>query len=195
MISGERILITGAGGSIGQEMVQQILNNDPDSVLCVDKSEIALFDLQFLVLNQHKNREKAVLKILDITDEDSLIYTFETFKPSLVFHAAAHKHVHFMENQPEEALRNNYFASVTLMRLAQQYSVRRFVLISTDKAINPSGVMGATKRLSELAMQQIQSESKSEPVLLLFDLEMSWDHLEVWLIFSKSKLRRVVRSR
>lgn len=161
LISGERILITGAGGSIGQEMVQQILNNDPDSVLCVDKSEIALFDLQFLVLNQHKNREKAVLKILDITDEDSLIYTFETFKPSLVFHAAAHKHVHFMENQPEEALRNNYFASVTLMRLAQQYSVKRFVLISTDKAINPSGVMGASKRLSELAMQQIQSEHEN----------------------------------
>ena len=162
LLSGERILVTGAGGSIGQEIVRQILDYEPDEVLCIDKSEMAIFDLSFSVLNQHENGAKSIVRILDITNEAALLNCFQSFKPTLVFHAAAHKHVHFMEDQPDEALRNNYFASVYMMRLAKQFLVKRFVFISTDKAINPTSVMGASKRLSELAMQRIQAEPDNQ---------------------------------
>tara|TARA_B100001778_G_C18598598_1_gene636035 strand:- start:1302 stop:3167 length:1866 start_codon:yes stop_codon:yes gene_type:complete len=162
MISGERILVTGAGGSVGQELVSQILKNEPEKVLCIDQSEMAIFNLNFSVLRQEPLKSKVETCILDIAQKDYLEHQIRQFKPTLIFHAAAHKHVNLMEDQPEEALRNNYFASIELMRLASQCAVKKFILISTDKAVNPTSVMGVSKRLAELGLQKLQSEPNNK---------------------------------
>ena len=162
LISKQRIMVTGAGGSIGKELVSQMLDYHPEQLLCLDQSEMAIFDLNFTVLNNSTDEGRISVKVLDITDEESLRHCFEIFKPTLIFHAAAHKHVNLMEDQPDEALRNNYFASVQLMRLSKEFLVDRFILISTDKAINPTSVMGVTKRMAELAMQKIQVDPENK---------------------------------
>ena len=156
MLTGQRILVTGAGGSIGKELVAQILEHDPESLLCIDKSELSIFDLNFSLLDEHTLKDRVKTCILDITQSDYLKHHLSDFKPTIIFHAAAHKHVNLMEDQPEEALRNNFFASIKLMELACELSVDRFIFISTDKAINPTSVMGVSKRLAEIAMQKIQ---------------------------------------
>ncbi|MGB0375538.1 MAG: polysaccharide biosynthesis protein [Opitutales bacterium] len=156
MLTGQRVLITGAGGSIGRELVAQILEHDPEALLCIDKSELAIFDLKFALLENHSLKDRVKTCILDITQSDYLKHHLSDFKPTIIFHAAAHKHVNLMEDQPEEALRNNFFASIKLMELASELSVGRFIFISTDKAINPTSVMGVSKRLAEIAMQKIQ---------------------------------------
>lgn len=156
MLVGHRVLVTGAGGSIGKELVAQILEHDPESLLCIDKSELAIFDLNFSLLENHSLKSRVQTRILDITQSNYLRHHVSEFKPTIIFHAAAHKHVNLMEDQPEEALRNNFFASIKLMELASELSVERFIFISTDKAINPTSVMGVSKRLTEIAMQKIQ---------------------------------------
>jgi FlaA1/EpsC-like NDP-sugar epimerase len=157
MLVGHRVLVTGAGGSIGKELVAQILEHDPESLLCIDKSELAIFDLNFSLLENHSLKSRVQTRILDITQSNYLRHHVSEFKPTIIFHAAAHKHVNLMEDQPEEALRNNFFASIKLMELANELSVERFIFISTDKAINPTSVMGVSKRLTEIAMQKIQA--------------------------------------
>jgi FlaA1/EpsC-like NDP-sugar epimerase len=156
MLVGHRVLVTGAGGSIGKELVAQILEHDPESLLCIDKSELAIFDLNFSLLENYSLKSRVQTRILDITQSNYLRHHVSEFKPTIIFHAAAHKHVNLMEDQPEEALRNNFFASIKLMELASELSVERFIFISTDKAINPTSVMGVSKRLTEIAMQKIQ---------------------------------------
>lgn len=156
MLVGHRVLVTGAGGSIGKELVAQILEHDPESLLCIDKSELAIFDLNFSLLENHSLKSRVQTRILDITQSNYLRHHVSEFKPTIIFHAAAHKHVNLMEDQAEEALRNNFFASIKLMELASELSVERFIFISTDKAINPTSVMGVSKRLTEIAMQKIQ---------------------------------------
>ncbi len=156
MVSGKRILVTGAGGSIGRELVAQILEYTPDALLCIDQVEIAIFTLQQEVLQPFDTQDIAQTLILDICQTDALESVFTRFKPEIIFHAAAHKHVGFMESQPAEALRNNFFATVELTRLASKFQVGQFIFISTDKAINPSSVMGASKRLAELALLKQQ---------------------------------------
>ena len=156
MLVGHRVLVTGAGGSIGKELVAQILEHDPESLLCIDKSELAIFDLNFSLLENHSLKSRVQTRILDITQSNYLRHHVSEFKPTIIFHAAAHKHVNLMEDQPEEALRNNFFASLKLMELASELSVERFIFISTDKAINPTSVMGVSKRLTEIATQKIQ---------------------------------------
>jgi FlaA1/EpsC-like NDP-sugar epimerase len=124
--------------------------------LCIDKSELAIFDLNFSLLENHSLKSRVQTRILDITKSNYLQHHVSEFKPTIIFHAAAHKHVNLMEDQPEEALRNNFFASIKLMELASELSVERFIFISTDKAINPTSVMGVSKRLTEIATQKIQ---------------------------------------
>ena len=162
MLSGQRILITGAGGSIGRELVAQILEHDPESLFCIDKSELAIFDLKFSLLDDHILKDRVKTCILDITESDYLKQHLSDFKPTIIFHAAAHKHVNLMEGQPKEALRNNFFGSIKLMELSCEFSVDRFIFISTDKAINPTSVMGVSKRLAEIAMQKIQVKEAVE---------------------------------
>jgi FlaA1/EpsC-like NDP-sugar epimerase len=157
MISGETVMVTGAGGSIGRELTRQIVDWNPARVILVDQSELALFELE-LFLGDSADRERSHYIVADIADGAHMQSLLEQFRPGILFHAAAHKHVHFMEAQPAEALRNNFIATAHLARLAQAAAVQRFILISTDKAIHPTSVMGASKRLAELAIAACQQE-------------------------------------
>jgi len=157
MLRGKRVLVTGAGGSIGQELVAQILKFSPSALICVDQAEIAIFDLQQNILNDADPSETEVTTlVLDLQNETPLETLFAHHAPQIVFHAAAHKHVSLMEAQPGEALRNNFLVTETLARITSQHGAERFILISTDKAINPTSVMGATKRMAELTLTAVQ---------------------------------------
>jgi FlaA1/EpsC-like NDP-sugar epimerase len=159
MLEGKRVLVTGAGGSIGRELVAQIMSYSPAALHCVDQTEIAIFNLQQEVLSiPHEKGFTAETTILDVCVTDDVAELFERFKPEVIFHAAAHKHVNLMEDQPSEALKNNFFATAGLVAEASRCGVERFILISTDKAINPTSVMGVSKRLAELALQQQQAK-------------------------------------
>jgi FlaA1/EpsC-like NDP-sugar epimerase len=156
LLQGNVILVTGAGGSIGSELSRQVLRHTPDRVLLVDQVEGSLFQLERELINEGYS---GIIRpiVADILDEDEMRRIFHQFTPRIVFHAAAHKHVPMMERQPSEAIKNNFLGTMQLARLAAEYSVDRFILISTDKAINPSSVMGATKRLAEMAIMARQA--------------------------------------
>ncbi|MCP5523558.1 MAG: polysaccharide biosynthesis protein [Verrucomicrobiales bacterium] len=146
------VMVTGAGGSIGSELCRQIAGFNPSQLLLLDQSEVQLFPIeQELIETGHWG---VVLPLIgDILDRDRMRYIFERFKPGVLFHAAAHKHVPMMESQPSEALKNNTLGTVHMVDLAAEFKLERFVLISTDKAINPTNVMGASKRLAEIYLQ------------------------------------------
>ncbi|HTQ32068.1 MAG TPA: nucleoside-diphosphate sugar epimerase/dehydratase [Opitutaceae bacterium] len=142
------VLVTGAGGSIGSELCRQILAHKPRQLVMVEQTEIALFEIeQELTGSGHQARILPL--ITDVTDEEAMRRALAQHRPEIIFHAAAHKHVPLMERQPNEALKNNTLATAGLTRLASEFDVDRFVLISTDKAINPTSVMGCSKRLAE----------------------------------------------
>jgi FlaA1/EpsC-like NDP-sugar epimerase len=159
------VLVTGAGGSIGRELCRQILAHRPTRLVLVEQAEIALFEIEQELL-QHEHGSRVVPLIVDITDQESIRQVFVRNRPEIVFHAAAHKHVPLMERQPGEALKNNTLATVDLMRLAGASGVARFVLISTDKAINPTSVMGCSKRLAEIALQN-QQQATANPTAFM----------------------------
>ncbi len=153
MLEGKRVLITGAGGSIGSELVRQVIEYAPSSVHCIDQAEIAIFKLQERFASLIASAGVVVhFSVLDVSATEVVGELFDAYRPEVVFHAAAHKHVNLMEQQPAEALRNNFFATAGLVGEASRVGVERFILISSDKAINPSSVMGATKRLAELSL-------------------------------------------
>lgn len=157
MLAGKRVLVTGAGGSIGRELVHQILGYQPASLLCVDQTELAIFNLQQEILLGRDQKDISVeTHVLDICSTSDMKALFARSQPQVVFHAAAHKHVNLMENQPAEALKNNFFATAALAKIASESNTERFILISTDKAINPTSVMGVSKRLAELALMEQQ---------------------------------------
>ncbi len=156
MLAGKRVLVTGAGGSIGRELVAQVLEYAPASLLCIDQAEIAIFDLQQEVLAQRDTAGLAQTLVLDVHQVNEVEPVFKRFQPEVIFHAAAHKHVNLMEAQPAESLKNNFYTTAGLARLASDFSVERFILISSDKAINPTSVMGASKRLAELSLLEQQ---------------------------------------
>ncbi|MFO1451553.1 MAG: nucleoside-diphosphate sugar epimerase/dehydratase [Opitutaceae bacterium] len=150
------VLVTGAGGSIGSELCRQVLSHAPRSLVMIDQAEIALFEIEQELM---KTERAALLVplIADVADEAAIRAIFTRVRPEIIFHAAAHKHVPLMERQPGEAIKNNTLASAGLMAIASEFAVSRFVFISTDKAINPTSVMGCSKRLSEKALQARQA--------------------------------------
>ncbi|MDA7662040.1 polysaccharide biosynthesis protein [Verrucomicrobia bacterium] len=154
MIEGRVLMVTGAGGSIGGELCRQIVLFNPSRLLLVDQSEVQLFQIEQELMDRGFG---GVIKslVVDILDELRLRYIFERFQPEIIFHAAAHKHVPMMEAQPSEAIKNNSFGSACLAELAGEFGADRFVMISTDKAINPTNVMGASKRLAETYVQSL----------------------------------------
>jgi FlaA1/EpsC-like NDP-sugar epimerase len=158
LIRGETVLVTGAGGSIGAELCRQIARHSPARLVLVERSEPSLF-----VLEQQLTAEFPDLPIepfaVDICDKAATGGVFRRFAPSLVFHAAAHKHVPLMERQPAEALRNNALGTLTVARLALEHGCKKFVLVSTDKAVNPAGAMGASKFLAEQIVAELQGDS------------------------------------
>jgi FlaA1/EpsC-like NDP-sugar epimerase len=155
IIEGRTVIVTGAGGSIGSELCRQILPHGPAALIMLERSEPQLFLIEQELRTHSLNGASLVPVIADITRSGRLQQIFHRFRPHVVFHAAAHKHVPLMELQPEEAIYNNIYATSLLADTAVKYAVERFVFISSDKAVNPTNVMGATKRLGEIYMQAV----------------------------------------
>lgn len=156
MIAGRTVLVTGAGGSIGLEICRQVAARNPGRLLLLDQCEVLLYQAEQELISAGAGALITPL-VGDVTDEARLREVFARFRPTLVLHAAAHKHVPLMESQPGEALKNNVLGTALLARLASEHDVEQFVLISSDKAVNPTNVMGASKRLSELVIQGLQA--------------------------------------
>ncbi|MEO7798675.1 MAG: nucleoside-diphosphate sugar epimerase/dehydratase [Opitutaceae bacterium] len=158
LIQAETVMVTGGGGSIGSELCRQIATYRPKRLLVVERCEFLLFQIEQELLGMGLGAELVPL-VADLLDGTRMSTLMERFRPAVVFHAAAHKHVPMMEAQPAEAIRNNVLGTCQLANLALKFGVQRFVLISTDKAINPTNVMGATKRIAELYVQALQRTS------------------------------------
>ncbi|MBV6496681.1 MAG: UDP-N-acetyl-alpha-D-glucosamine C6 dehydratase [Pyrinomonadaceae bacterium] len=154
LLSGRTVMVTGAGGSIGSELVRQISNYHPKKVLLVERSEYMLFEIGREVSKTYDELEFVPL-IADISDEPRMRGLFAEFRPEVIFHAAAHKHVPLMEQNPVEAIKNNVLATRLVGSLAGEFGAKAFVMISTDKAVNPTSVMGASKRIAEIVVQDL----------------------------------------
>jgi FlaA1/EpsC-like NDP-sugar epimerase len=150
-ITGRSVVVTGAAGSIGSELCRQILEYGPASLACLDQSETGLFFLS-LELEKYRNGTQLAFRVADVADETRIRSFFYEFNPEIIFHAAAYKHVPIMESNVQEAVKNNVLALLSLLDLAEQSGCKSFVLISSDKAVNPTNVMGATKRICELVL-------------------------------------------
>jgi FlaA1/EpsC-like NDP-sugar epimerase len=148
-LAGRRVLVTGAAGSIGSELCRQILDYSPAQLICLDQSETGLYFLR-LGLLEHKHGDRSVFRVADVCDADRVRKLLFEFSPEVIFHAAAYKHVPMMESNVQEAVKNNVLGLFGLLDLADAAGCRSFVLISSDKAVNPTNVMGATKRICEL---------------------------------------------
>ena len=169
-ISGKVCMVTGGGGSIGSELVRQICKYSPKQVIIVDIYENNAYEIQQeLYMEYGKDNINLVTLIASVRDYDKMNLIFKTYRPNVVFHAAAHKHVPLMETVPEEAVKNNIFGTFNCATLAEYYDVEKFVMISTDKAVNPTNVMGATKRCCEMIIQYMaQNYTKTEFVTTRF---------------------------
>ena len=166
-IEGRRVLVTGAGGSIGSELCRQIMQFQPAELLLLGKGENSIFTIH-QELKRRPEPVKLTPIIADIRDKQRLTNIFEKHRPQVVFHAAAHKHVPLMENNVSEAITNNVGGTQNVACLADEYGVERFVLVSSDKAVNPTSVMGATKRIAELVVQDLAQRSQTKFVAVRF---------------------------
>lgn len=154
MLTGHRILITGAAGSIGSEMARQVATFKPSELILVDQAETPMHDVRLYMMNHHKDL-KVWSIVGSITNESQMEQIFAAHKPEFVFHAAAYKHVPMMEDNPAMAIQNNVFGTRVIADLAVKYQTRKFVMISTDKAVNPTNVMGCSKRICEIYCQSL----------------------------------------
>lgn len=166
-VSGKVVLVTGGGGSIGSELCRQIASYSPKKLVIVDIYENNAYDIQQELLRNHPELDLSV-EIASVRDTQRLYNIFDRYRPNLVYHAAAHKHVPLMENNPHEAIKNNVFGTLKTVMAASTYGVDRFVMISTDKAVNPTNIMGATKRICEMIVQSYNKRSKTEFVAVRF---------------------------
>lgn len=160
-LGGKTVMVTGGGGSIGAELCRQIVKHDPRRLVIVDIYENNAYDIQQELLYKYGGRLDLAVEIASIRDRERLRQLFARYRPDVVFHAAAHKHVPLMEQSPQEAVRNNVFGTLNLARTADEYGVAKFIQISTDKAVNPTSVMGATKRMCEMIVQSMKGRSST----------------------------------
>ena len=169
MIRNKVCMITGGGGSIGSELSRQIAKMKPKKLIIVDIYENNAYDIQQELVRKYAETLDLSIQIASVRDRVKMRALFEEFKPDLVFHAAAHKHVPLMETNPEEAIKNNIFGTLNVAKLAREYECEKFVLVSTDKAVNPTNIMGATKRCCEMIVEcMAQSKTKTEFVAVRF---------------------------
>ncbi|MBQ7999929.1 MAG: polysaccharide biosynthesis protein [Ruminococcus sp.] len=168
-VEGKVIMVTGGGGSIGSELVRQIANYNPKKIIIVDIYENNAYDIQQELMLEHGDEVDVVTLIASVRDFEKMDKIFAHYRPQVVFHAAAHKHVPLMETSPEEAVKNNIFGTFNIATLAEKYLVDKFIMISTDKAVNPTNVMGATKRACEMIVQyKAQHADKTDFVTTRF---------------------------
>ncbi len=157
-IRGKRVIVTGAGGSIGSELVRQCMKFEPSVLIMVDNSELNLFEIDSEVVSEKKSHILFKPILCDIRDNNTVNQVFKEYEPQVVFHAAAYKHVPMQESFPIEAVKTNIFGTDNVAQNAIRYNVEKFVLVSTDKAVKPTNVMGATKRLAEIMLQNYKRE-------------------------------------
>ena len=163
MLSGKRILITGAAGSIGSEIVRQIVTYNPSDMVLVDQAESPMHDLRIFLSKEHPD-VKAHTIVANICNQPRMEELFKEFRPEYVFHAAAYKHVPMMEDNPSESVQNNIYGTRVVADLAVKYDCAKFVMISTDKAVNPTNVMGCSKRICEIYVQSLDKAIKEGKV-------------------------------
>ncbi|KXZ40581.1 NDP-sugar epimerase, includes UDP-GlcNAc-inverting 4,6-dehydratase FlaA1 and capsular polysaccharide biosynthesis protein EpsC [Alkalithermobacter thermoalcaliphilus JW-YL-7 = DSM 7308] len=162
------VLVTGGGGSIGSELCRQIARFNPKKLLILDIYENNAYDIQQELIRKYQDKLNLKVIIASVRDKRRMEQIFTEYNPDIVFHAAAHKHVPLMEANPTEAIKNNVFGTLNVAELSDKYNVKRFVLISTDKAVNPTNIMGATKRIAEMIIQTLNKHSKTEFVAVRF---------------------------
>ena len=161
LIKNQVVLVTGGGGSIGSEICRQIINYNPKQLVILDIYENNLYDIEMELRGEYFDRDIKTV-VASVRDIERLENVFKEYNPSIVLHAAAHKHVPLMENSPLEAIHNNIFGTYNVAKCADKFGVKKFVLISTDKAVNPTNIMGATKRFCELIIQSFDKISETD---------------------------------
>ena len=166
-IQGRRVLVTGAGGSIGSELCRQIANCGPESLMMLGRGENSIFEIDHELAEEHRGDILETI-IADVRDWRKLERVFAKLHPDVVFHTAAHKHVHLMEQHPDEAVKNNIFGTENIARISLENGVSTFVLVSSDKAINPTSVYGATKKAAEYIVQDLSGAGKTKFVVVRF---------------------------
>lgn len=167
LLSGKVVLVTGGGGSIGSELCRQIASHSPRQLIIVDIYENNAYEIQQELLRSYPNLNLIVL-IASVRNTNRMNSIFSTYRPDIVYHAAAHKHVPLMEVSPNEAIKNNVMGTYKTARAAIRYGTKKFVMISTDKAVNPTNVMGATKRICEMVVQMMNRKSDTKFVAVRF---------------------------
>ena len=167
MLEGTKVLITGSAGSIGAELVKQVARFNPEAMMLIDQAETPQHDIR-LMMEKNFPDMKATTVVTSVSDESRMEAVFKEFRPDYVFHAAAYKHVPMMEDNPSEAVVNNIYGTKVVADLADKYGVKKFVMISTDKAVNPTNVMGCSKRICEIYVQSLGRRSKTQFVTTRF---------------------------
>ncbi|MDX8344143.1 nucleoside-diphosphate sugar epimerase/dehydratase [Rossellomorea sp. YZS02] len=167
-VTGKTILVTGAGGSIGSEICRQVSKFKPKKLLLLGHGENSIYGIDMYLRNKYKTEFEIVPIIADVQDRSRIFEVMETHKPDVVYHAAAHKHVPLMEYNPKEAVKNNVIGTKNVAEAADTFSVKTFVLVSTDKAVNPTNVMGSTKRIAEMVIQNLDKHSQTNFVAVRF---------------------------
>ncbi|ROR29249.1 FlaA1/EpsC-like NDP-sugar epimerase [Mobilisporobacter senegalensis] len=162
------IVVTGGGGSIGSELCRQIAKTHPAHLIIIDNYENNAYEIQQELIAKYKETLNLTVEIASVQDKEKLELLFERYQPEIVFHAAAHKHVPFMEDSPDEAIKNNIFGTYNTVQAANRFKVEKFVLISTDKAVNPTSMMGASKRFCEMIVQSMKNISSTNYVTVRF---------------------------
>ena len=167
-IKNKIVLVTGGGGSIGSELCRQVLNCSPKKLIILDNYENNAYSIEQELIRTHGNNIDICVEIASVQDSDKIEKIFKIHSPELVFHAAAHKHVPLMEHNPEESIKNNVFGTLNVAQISDKYNAEKFILISTDKAVNPTNIMGATKRIAEMIIQYYSKISCTNFVAVRF---------------------------